>query len=95
MSDGPHLKKSRTRAVTQVCHPTDRTEDQYLVQAFEITCEDCGGTITYHIMGHHIPMILRHLQKVTELYPQLCKETVMEVPQGGPPLVIPSQGRPS
>lgn len=90
-----HLHKSRTRAVTQVCHPTDDPKDQYLIQHFSITCEDCGGTIEYHLIGHHIPVILRHLQKVMELYPDLCKETVMEVPASPSPIIIPNQGRPS
>lgn len=90
-----HMAKSRTRAVTQVCHPTDNQADQYLIQHFQITCEDCGGTIDYHIIGHHIPMLIRHLQKVVELYPDLCKETVLELPKERPPIIIPNQGRPS
>lgn len=89
-----HMAKSRTRAVTQVCHPTDKPEDQYLLQHFSITCEDCGGTIDYQIIGHHIPMLIRHLQKVVELYPELCRETVMELPKGSP-IIVPNQGRPS
>lgn len=92
---GEHMKKSRTRAVTQICHPTEDPKDQYLMQQFAISCEDCGGTVHYTIIGHHIPLLLKHLHKVMDLYPDLCKETIMEVPSSDATLVIPDQGRPS
>jgi hypothetical protein len=68
-------------------HPTD----EYLLARIRIECEQCGIPFEYQIMGHHIPAVLRALQKALEMYPQLCKETVTEVPEGTT-LVLPPEG---
>jgi len=89
------IKHSRTRAVTSVCHTTDRPEDTYLMQVIDIVCEACEGHVTYQMTGHHIPVILRILQQVMTQYPDLCRETIMEVPTDVNLVIPPRGGRPS
>lgn len=86
------LKHSRTRAITSVCHPTDRPEDRYLVQVIQIDCEACEGTTQIQVIGHHIPAVLQALQKAQEQYPELCKAITTEIPQGITTVILPPPG---
>jgi hypothetical protein len=86
-------RHSRTKAVTSICHPTSDPKDKYLVQVILIECEVCEGTAQIQIVGHHIPAVVRALQKALELYPDLCKETTTEVPHGVTVVIPPPGGR--
>ena len=86
-------KHSRLRATTSISHPTDDPQAQHLLQSIEVACEDCQGVVQYHIIGHHIPALLKILQTTLERYPQFCQETVTEIPQGATLVIPPAGGR--
>lgn len=89
----PEHKQSRLRSVVMRCQDPDTPSQEYLVSRIQIECQACGGVLDYNIIGHHIPGVIRALQKAMEMHPDLCKETVTEVPSGAI-LIIPPGGRP-
>lgn len=88
----PH-KHSRLRSVVMRCQDPSQPDQEYLVTRIQIECEACGGVLDYNVIGHHIPGVIKALQKALEMYPDLCKETVTEVPQGATLVVPPGGGR--
>lgn len=75
------------------CQDPDKPSEEYLLTRIQIECEACGGVIDYHIIGHHIPAVIKALQKAQEMYPDLCKQITTEVPAGVNLLVPPGGGK--
>lgn len=89
----PQHKHSRLRSVVMRCVDQDKPEQEYLVCRIQIECEVCGVPLGYDIIGHHIPAVLRALEKARDMYPDLCKETTVEVPSGTNLVIPPGGGR--
>lgn len=89
----PEHKQSRLRSVLMRCvEDPSKPGEEYLVARVQIDCQACGGMIEYNVMGHHIPAFIKALQKAVDTYPDLCKETVTEMPPGTN-LIVPPGGR--
>ena len=86
------IKHSKIKAMAAVCAPIEKPEERYLMQTLEIACEDCGGVQYIQIIGHHIPAVIKILQKALEQYPDLCQETTVELPSTGR-IIIPHGGQ--
>lgn len=89
----PQHKHSRLRSVAMRCVEPDNPDQEYLVARIQIECEACGIPLDYQIMGHHIPGIIKALEAIRQMYPDLCKETVTEVPKGTNLIIPPGGGR--